>query len=295
MSFNHKYELIISETNESGPNDALLIDQLQVEFDIQKDTSSKMNETTIKVYNLSESSRNLIKTYEKNNGFVKLSAGYEDTGTALLFVGNIIKLNSYKEGPNIITDITCSDGYVSVKDSVTNRRFPEKVSLKTIITTIASQDMGLALGEVLGKNLNKTYERGITVEGNSYAYLKKVAKEHKLELSIQNNTLTVLPTQGTSQRVALNLSSTTGIIGSPQFTGQKAAETTDTKNPKSGIKLDHILLPSVFPGRIIIVDSKFASGSYKVEKVSHRGSFRGDEWRTSIEGVIVSTEQEEEL
>lgn len=295
MSFNHKYELIVSETNESGLNQALLIDQLQVEFDISKDTSSKMNESTIRVFNLSESSRNLIKSYEKNNGFVKLSAGYEDTGISQLFVGNIIRLTSYKQGTDIVTEITCSDGYASVKDSITNRRFPEKVSLRTIITTIGSEDMGLSIGELIGKNLDKTYERGVTVEGNSYNHIKKVATEHKLELSIQNNTLTVIPTQGTSQRSAINLSPATGIIGSPQFEGQKAGETTDTKNPKSGIKLNHILIPAVFPGRIINVESKFASGSYKVEKVGHKGSFRGDEWQTSIEGVIVSTEQEEEL
>lgn len=295
MSFNHKYELVVSETETSGDNQALRIEDLQVEFDVQRSTKSKMNQTKVSVYNLSESSRNLIKSFEQKNGFITLSAGYRDSGVSQIFIGNIVKLETFKKDADIVTEITCADGHAAVKDSVTNRRFPEKSTLKSIIETIATQDMNLSIGEVLGKNLNKVFENGLTVEGNSYKYLKNVSEMHQLQLSIQNNSLTVLPNQGTSARAAINISKDTGILGSPQFTGQSASETSDTKNPKSGIRLDHILLPSAIPGRIMIVNSQFASGSYKIESVSHRGSFRGSSWTTSIEGSIVSVDQEEEL
>jgi len=83
------------------------ITDLRINFKIEKSLIGYPNLGNIKIYNLSESSRNAI---EEKGLQVQLYAGHADTSVLLLFSGDIINVVHLKTGPDWISEIFAHDG-----------------------------------------------------------------------------------------------------------------------------------------------------------------------------------------
>lgn len=272
---------------------------LDIRFDIDKDLTQETNKSKLTIINLSEES---IRKIEKADTEVEIYAGYKDNGGALhIFSGTIIECETRDEGVDVITEMTLSDGQVSVRDTIVTLTFAPTTSSKVIIESLAEK-MNLPL--VLGKGVDfKSYPDGYSCYGHAADILTEVCNANKLNWSIQNGTLMIILNGGISASRGLVFSPSSGLVGSPEriinanqyedlMTIAREIDQKELKekpNKSEGWRIRVLLSPTVQAGDgvAVKVESKRVTGWFRVEKVKHHGDLSGGDWITELELVEV--------
>lgn len=154
-----------------------------VVFDINRRTFSNLNGARFLVYNLDQSVRNDIykdpyPTPEDNlPRKVIFEAGYLSQGfEGKIFDGNIKRAISYREGPDIVTEIEGLDGMNAVRETQIERTrssgWDAATEMRAIAELMAAKGVTLgALGNVAAK-IQST--RGVTWSGSVWNILKRL-------------------------------------------------------------------------------------------------------------------------
>ncbi len=231
-----------------------------MEFDISRNTLSSMNEATIRVYNLSEKNRSLIRKnsvdfYDKRT--VTLRAGY-GKNPPVVFTGNITKAFSVREGTNFITQIEAFDGGFAFVNGNTNRQFPAVVTQKYVVEQMISDLPGVTLGVVGESYTNTLGSRGNSYSGNTKDILTEVTNG---QFFVDNNVANVLSNSEYLQGHLPLIDSESGLLGTP-------------RRELTQIAFEMIFEPQVITGQGIELRSstdKNFNGLYKVVAIKHRG------------------------
>lgn len=263
---------------------------LDISFDISKDLTDKTNKSTVKIYNLADST---LKKIEKEDTVCTLEVGYaQDIGLRRVFVGNVITCKtSYKNGDRE-TVLELADGQKAIRDSVVSLSYGEGVSVKKAIDDVAS-DMGLIVKYGNGCEFS-TFFQGFSFIGAGRTCLDKVCAISSLSWSIQDNMLQVIKTGNTNgTNYALVFKADTGLIGFPEKIvkapkkassgSKKSSKKTETKEKKAGWKITTLLQPTLMPGDAIRLESKLVSGWFRIETMKHSGDYSGNNWYTEME------------
>lgn len=285
--FNRTFRLLIGKKGET--QNAMLIEPpLRISFDIQKDTDSEPNESTIKIYNLSPDTRQAV---EKQDLRCVLYAGYfEEQEPSLLCAGDIATAYSYRENGDWVTELFVLDGLVEIRDTAVSLGYATGVNSKLILNDIAVQ-MGLKL--VAGEELKeRQWVHGFSFYGAARTALNKIVAGTGLEWSVQNGELQIVNKAKNTRRQGVVLAADSGLIGSPErvreaarskkaeASKKKTAKT--SKQAKDGWQVRSLLLPQVNPADKVRLESRTVSGWFRAETVKHIGdSHRGD-WQTEI-------------
>lgn len=290
--FSRNYKLLIGKKGED--KSAIVIEPpIRVSFDIQKDVKSEPNENTIKIYNLSESTR---KAIEKQDLRCVLYAGYvEEQNTTLLASGDIATAYSYHEGADWVTEIYFLDGLIEVRDTAVSLGYAANVSSTVIVNDIASK-MGLKL--VANNAINeRKWENGFSFYGAARKALDKVIAGTGLEWSVQNGELQIVNKGKATKRQGVVLAKDSGLIGFPERTREAArAKTADSEDEKKskkqkitlsnqaqdGWNVKSLLLPQVNPADKVKLESLSATGWFRVETVKHIGDSHSGDWITEL-------------
>lgn len=290
--FDRNYKLLIGKKGED--KNAILIEPpIRVSFDIQKDVKSEPNENTIKIYNLSESTR---KAIEKQDLRCVLYAGYiEEQNTTLLASGDIATAYSYHEGADWVTEIYFLDGLIEVRDTAVSLGYAANVSSTVIVNDIASK-MGLKL--VANNAINeRKWENGFSFYGAARKALDKVIAGTGLEWSVQNGELQIVNKGKTTKRQGVVLAKDSGLIGFPERTREAArAKTADGEDEKKskrqkitlsnqaqdGWNVKSLLLPQVNPADKVKLESLSVTGWFRAETVKHIGDSHSGDWITEL-------------
>lgn len=305
MAFGRIYRLTIGETNAtdktSNLKESVVIDQHHIEFDVTKTSDSKNNTAEIRVFNLSDDTRS---KFEKKDVLVSLEVGYEDENdgnTVLIFRGDKARVVTRKQGTDIVTTINAADGYVILREGRVNRTLAKGVTLKQVVEEIVKDGMSnIRSLNYSDKIPAKVFNSGFSLVGSARKNLDFVCEGHRLEWHILNNdVLYVYPKKGTSttEQVAVLLSPDTGLIDSPESTNQEIKDLKkDLKVEEDpGIRLRSVLNPKIeIGGYIKVQGTKGLDGLYKVVRLTHRGSYEGNEWITEVEGVVVGEAKQDE-
>ena len=295
-----KLEIKLTKKDFSGYTGTLTITGLRVSFSIIKSLSWKTNSANIKIWNLSQAKRNLIKDFGDQ---VTLYAGYQDDSTQesqLLFVGDTSTVSHIYEPPDIITVLECGDGERILNNKRVFISFGSDARARTIIKTIAGQ-MGLPIVEFADSD-DLVYRQGYKFIGMGKDALADVAAKIGLQVSVQNNALQIIPVNGTIKQPIIQINENTGMQGIPQrftFKGllpyaplqqRPNAAANAPKTPISrpiGYKVNNLLNPLILPGSLIQLTSRHLnfSGQYKVDNVRHEGDTFGPIWTTQLETV----------
>jgi len=230
-----------------------------------------------------------------NNPVILLQTQYtEDTtdsqslrGFQTLFTGQVVNAITSKKGGDMITEIEAQDGYIPLREGVTARNFPPGTSRLDVLN-ILIQDLGVEVGEIVDDGVlsNSTFENGTTFEGPIKLVLDSLLDPINCDWSIQDGALVVIRKDLSSGETVLDISATTGLIGSPRAKKGRSNKTTNSQNEsESGIKITTLLTPTMTPSRRIKVTSKeFPNGrTFKVSRVRHNGDFRGNNWISEAE------------
>lgn len=299
MIWGRVLELLVGKVG----GEAVAMDQsFRIVFAIQKTSTKTPNRSTIRVYNANQNTRNVLHT---PNSKAILRAGYSEAdGLVTIFIGDILNVTTYVEGPDIITELDLGDGFLVSRDSFVSVGFEAGVSALAVMKGIA-QNMGLVLRPV-PEIKDRRYPGGFSYCGQASRALDKVCAYLGTEWSIQNNEVQVLLDGGTVQIKAVTLSTETGMIGSPEpnnktFSEKRAkergiiggertveiiAESETGKKKKKyrvyGYSVASYLLPHVQPGSLVELDAKNVKGFFRVETLEHLGDTFGNDWRTDM-------------
>ena len=76
---------------------------------------------------------------------------------------------------------------------------------------------------------------------------------------------------------AIKLSPGTGLIGSPQR-GKK-----DTNPRRAVINVKSLLIPGLYPGRVVVIESDTIQGGWLCRRVKYTGESTGQSWYADLE------------
>lgn len=243
-----------------------------VEFDITRNTLTSANVCQIRIYNLSQKNRNLLRYNASNYGQfrrVSLKAGY-GTNLADIFVGNVSQAWSVREGTNFITQIESYDGGFAFNNGQASMQFPAGTPQQTIITSLAATLPETKVGAI--GNYPGAITRGNSYSGNTTSILTELTGGG---FFIDNGKANAL---GTDEYIlgagTLLINAKSGLLGTPVL-------------EQSIARFDMLFEPSLNVGRRIKLESLSDvnfDGYYKVTAVKHRGMIS-----ESVAGSVITT------
>ena len=277
---------------------------LHIGFSIDKDTTKESNKAKLEIYNLSDATRKKIEVPDTE---VEIYAGYEKAGGAILaFKGTVTYGFTRDAGTDCITTLDLADGTVALRDSYCSLSYAPGTSAKTIIQRCANE-MGVPV--VYGDDVGEleSYKNGFSFYGQAKDALTEICNALGLSWSIQNNILNIILAGGTSTNRGLVFSPQSGLVGvperitqaeyksnksNPQKTQKEKAKKEEPRK-KAGWKINTLLVPSVNPADMVKVESKWITGWFRVEKVSHRGDYNGTNWGSMMELIEVQNAEQD--
>ena len=274
MKFGRSYECII--TNNKTKQTATIKD-LTCDFDVKKGIGSGINNTTLKFYNLSQNTKEmLLKDYNDNTLKINVvfKMGYNSLTTC--FIGEIFESFSYRQGTEVITELACRDGGIAINTTKISKTFNNITERQIAIFLINA--LNLRVGILT--ELSTTYPRGITLEGDVFKILKD---RYGNNLYIEDGVVNIINQNQEYVDYKLDrvFSKETGLLETPRRFYEKYM-----------IKV--LLEPQLKVNELITIKSDVESrfnGSYKVISLQHRGTISqtaGGSASTQIECLLVS-------
>lgn len=258
----------VIQLNIGNATESVIYNNLRITFDVNKTIDAEPNVADITLYNLNQTNRNLITSKHYNH--VELYVNYREDDLRMIFKGDIITVTNTQSELDIVTKLKCSDGY---------RAYTEKTIIKTLsaghsdddIVTESLLSFGVQKGHVDLPN-NKTLPRGRVYMCDTREAVSKVAKNNNANWSIQDNQLVIIPkNKAIRNDEGYVISSSTGMIGSPQKTNQ-------------GLEVTTLCNPHYKIGAFVRIQSKTEeyNGDYKIQSIKHSGDLLGDGWKSKL-------------
>lgn len=269
--------------SKDGFVNTLTIEGLRVSFSILKYRGWTTNRGVIRIWNLSQENRNLLKNYGDQ---VTLYAGYRDEGgTEVIFIGNTTSVFHAYDQPEIVTTLECNSGDIYANNLRVSLSYSSETSARQIIRDIA-RDMGVPLVEFADSD-DLVYRQGYKFIGMGKDALDIVCSKLNLEANFQDNALQVIPLKGAFQQQPIIVNENTGMQGIPQRFTNRGLELYRSVDEKfeTGYKVNVALNPLIIPGNTIILTSTHLnfSGPYLVNNVRHEGDTYGFLWSSQLQ------------
>lgn len=283
---NRQFKLIIGDYKTGN---GLLIENLQVTFDISKSTNNKnrTNSASIEIYNLSEES---LKILDTDYPAAVFEAGYLDTGgPKRLFAGQVTNVSTRKSGTDIVTQIQMGSGYTALNHETLSDLVPPGNNVKDAIESLRKA-IGADRGVYNGTNLNNELISGYPLSGTPKEMLDELAEKYQLDWQLDDGVLYVHDNDrpATEQyQLAYVISPFTGLVERPyRVSGDKRRSKKD-KVKKPGVQMKILLNPDIKAGDIIRIEEGLLKGWYKVDSLRHSGGWRSEGWYTEIKGSLI--------
>lgn len=263
------------------------ISEHRIQFKIQKHLKKQPNSGEITIANLNAASRD---SFKRGPTRIRLEAGYAGT-LRQLFIGDVRFADSKHEGTEWLTKLQIADGGRAYAEAFVNRSFGKGTPYATIVNEIAKVFGVAAPPEIRDTGLRTRLATGDVVMGYAADELTRVLLPFGLTWSFQDGRLQILAFDRAVPGTARVLSQDTGMVGSPeidppkihaQHVGTRGGAAREVQVPK--LKVKHLLFPELTPGEPIQVQSQaHATGTFRIDVVTHEGDNFGDEWITMIE------------
>ena len=260
MLFGRKAAIVIDDVKATG---------LRIVFDIEKtNRGPEANKGTINIYNLNETTR---VTSQKPDIIAILEVGYGEN-LEQLFIGNISKSATKRQGANMVTTLTVGDAEKPLREIRFDKSYEAGVSIKTTIKEVA-QTFRTA-GAVIVGNLasvfasvdDKKEQSGLALSGMAKDVMDDLVGKIDLEYSIQDNNFQLLKKGTGTQEEAVLLTPQTGLLGTP------------VKRGDDGIEFLSLIIPGIKPGRLVTIHSKHIFETVIMTKAIYRGDTHGQPW-----------------
>jgi len=245
---------------------------LDIEFAVERSLKPEPNTAEIKVWNLNPDNRSALE--EAKQVPVVLEAGYKDQ-TALIFSGTARTIFSVREGADIATVLQSGDAekeYQTSRISLSvGKATPNLSVMQQIVKKIGVGEGNLSTFSAQLAAAPLVLPAGGVLSGSASQIMTRIAQSLGFEWSIQEGAIQLLQVSEPLTTTAVLLTPNTGLVGTPSVDsdGLLTAQT--------------LLIPELFPGRLVELESERLSGSYRVEKCAYGGTTYGDDWYIDFE------------
>lgn len=256
--------------------------ELRVQFSVSRGISGSANTFEVRLFNLSAGHRNSIgKEFET----VQIEAGYvppEGGGNlGIIAKGQIRDYQHDREGPDIITTVSCGDGDLAYRRATISKTLPKGTTLPDVVEEIYKelQKQGIEKGELKFPDDPKTFKRPYSMCGACTRELDTLGRGNGFYWSIQNEVLEIIPSDGNLAGSIL-VSPQTGMIGAPTITD-------------NGVKVKALLNPNARPNRLVQVQSETLQmnsqgGAYRISQIDFDGDNQEGDFTMDIHGEAIS-------
>jgi len=271
--FNRKWRVRLDTTVFEQPTEG---EGLQIAFEVTKTLYGSPNHGSVTVFNLNREHRaELARLRQRRRRIrVELFAGYV-TDPPLLFVGD---LRGFDDAPgDTETQVTVEgdDGGRKITEQRVSLTFPTGTPVASVVhSLVRALDLGdgnlqefdatTRLGD------HGTIQRPKVFHGSASKELTDFLKSVGYSWSIQNGAVQILKNGATLNRTGVRLNTSTGLV---------SASYVDRRT----VKVMSLLIPEVYPGRGVIVESQRVNGSFRVHSVKYSGDSFGGDWACEIE------------
>lgn len=295
--FGRKYEVLVGDRKFTN-------DEFTIYFDVPFDDGADANIAEIEIYNLKDSTVNIIRDGQK----VILNAGYQKDVGAIL-IGTARRPTTDWNGVNRITNINVIDGNDIWMEKPINKTYKENITGKQILADLISMS-GLKTG-AFELPLNMVYSSGKTIKDNIGKAIVEIAQDCNAKIHVNRGKI-FIRAKAKGDNIAFILDKEHGLIGSPtpiekkeEYNklskvekktktdyGQKGVK--DTKKVtttnyeydnvgqvRRGWKVKSLLHHKITTDSIIQIKSNTANGLFRVEKGRHYAN--GSSFYTEME------------
>lgn len=282
MNLRDRYwEITVGTTRIANSDAGPGVRPMAVSFTVEKSLDREPNKATVQIGNLSGSRRKSIENSEEPQ--LQIRAGYQDAGLQdSIFVGDAHDIYSSRDGANIWTHIEAKDGGQSYRSARLVASFKPGTALATVLNSIA-RAMGVGVGNTNAIASTATldsggniFSSGLAIEGPAWRSMDSVCRSSGLRWSVQNGTLQLRQRRAPAEVTTVLLSPTTGLIGSP------ARESKDPRTGDITVSATTLIVPGLYPGKVIVLDSSTVTGSWMIHGLRYTGSTVANDWYADL-------------
>jgi len=251
---------------------------LDCAFEVEKSTGREPNTAKVRVFNLGAERRQGLSSGDQ----IELKAGY--TGLVeTLFVGDARRVYHERSGEDIVTTLEARDAGERYRTTRLDRGFTVNTPVITVVRA-AVDAMGIGRGnlDTLASDLtidNATaFAEGYTCDGPAWRVLDRLITSCGLRWSVQDGNLQLLRGREALATTAVRLASGTGLIGSPT----RDAGAARGRAQRQTVNAVAQLIPGLYPGRPVVLESSSISGSYRIKRVRYVGDNSTNEWHAEL-------------
>ncbi len=249
--------------------DTLQLSASDMTFAIKKNLKAEPNTCELKVWNLTPDHRSAIE--QKKTARVQVEAGYE-SGTSILFVGDVRTALSTWNGPDCITSLATGDGEKALRTSRVNLSVKKNTKTPDVLKAVAKAigvgdgNLNSAVQKLQASGIADLFSQGTVISGSAAREMTGICRSSGLTWSIQDGKLQILALKQSLDGVAIKLTGQTGLIGSP------------TVDKDGVMTCKMLLIPDVIPGRKLVIQSDRLKGQYRIEECNYSGDTAGTDW-----------------
>jgi len=273
MAFDRIVEIEVFE----NPSSKLRIDNLEVEFRVERSNTFAENSLDLKIYNMNSSTQ---KTVLKKGNNIIIKTGYADETVKTIFIGNISYSATAYDGIDYITNVKAVMGRGDTKsfESITaSFSYARDTLLSTVLDEIATA-YGLSITGSVNAQIN--LPKGMVFSGTARGALKQCAKilrDNGIGLYIDNNEIVIYKIGESSQFNVIFLSFDSGLLS--------AHKITEPGEDKTQIEFKALMVSSLSVGDVIKVSHPEVDGTYIIEKLTFYGDNYGGDFNVKGEAT----------
>lgn len=254
--------------------------ELSIKFNVKKSLEREPNTAEVRIANMREDRRRQLEQADEPQ--LEIIAGYVDL-TDTIFVGDARDVWSTVEGVDIWTSIEAEDGGRSYRTADYEATFDRNVSCSQVFRGLANA-MGVGIGNASSvfstaelDSGSSIWPQGVTLSGPAWRSMDSMCRSCNLRWSVQNGVLQLRRAGSPAETRALRLTPDTGLIGSPTR-GRR-----DEQSGEVSYSARCLLVPGIYPGRVISVESRALTGFFLAHRVEYTGDSSGVDWYATME------------
>jgi hypothetical protein len=264
----------------------ITIENAKIQFEIVKSKNAKENTAKLEIYNLAPVTRKLITEQE---ALVRIFAGYANNkGLIEIGQGDISKIKHNRNKTEVVTEVYMAEGLRKIRDNPLSISFSSKSKLKlgNILDNLRIKSNNQFVFRLIDVDESKTIDNGYSDLGSLDQILNNLAIQFGFEWSVQNGIIAIKGTKKSLSSEIMLLTPKNGLILHPESVKQVSRRLEKSQDRKIN-SVQALLQPHLQVNDIIAIESQDLNGKYEIQKITHKGDTRGNDWYSDMEVIAI--------
>lgn len=238
-------------------------ENIDIEFEVRCTDDNKSDTATIRIYNLSETTKNKIEV----NQVVNIDAGYRELHQTI-FGGLVESIRTYRDGNDLVTIIEASSNNRAYTNTIVNVQFASGISASEILKQLEKTIPFKIEIKELGKDT--IYPNG-KVFSNRLSNIIPILAKDTGTIARFTDGIIEFKKAGKSYSTSLKMTSEQGLIRVEKKEEKAEAKKDDkaTKKEKQKYNIEAFLVPLVKIGQQLEVESMEWTGTGIVKECTY--------------------------